>query len=368
MIKTKTENIMTRHIMLSALMAVLATSAWGQATKVLTADKGNDYGIVYSLPKTAVEVEVTLRHDVYLAGPYFKYAKKLTGTSDVISEDSEKWSIAGVKVRPFGVTDSGTQYLMQLKPGATTFVSVDADGMLLAINKEVSSSIARGFESTATSSQAAVPTGKEYLNFVNEDFVASQSAARKAQILAESLMEVRDAKLSLTRGTADQMPTDGKQMELMLASLDRQEAALAQAFTGSLTSEFVTRTYSCVPEEDGKSVLFRVSEFAGLVDPDDLSGDPVYIEFTTINDAKLPLDAKGEPKKLPKDAVIYAIPGSAEVTISHLGKILYQKELQFAQFGMTFGLNPALFTDKKEPSFAIFDPVTGALLDLGSKK
>ena len=34
--------------------------------------------------------------------------------------------------------------------------------------------------------------------------------------------------------------------------------------------------------------------------------------------------------------------------------------------GMTFGLDPALFTDKKEPSFAVFDPVTGALLEIGS--
>ena len=37
-----------------------------------------------------------------------------------------------------------------------------------------------------------------------------------------------------------------------------------------------------------------------------------------------------------------------------------------AQLGMTFGLDPALFTDKKEPSFAVFDPVTGALLEIGS--
>lgn len=359
---------MTRHILLPTLMALTATSAWGQATKILTADKGNDYGIVYSLPQTAVEVEVTLRHDIYVAGPFYKYAKKLTGTSDVISENSEKWSIEGIKVRPYGVSDSGTQYVMQLKPGATTFISVDQDGMLLAINKEVATTFDRQPESTYSSSRAAIPTGKEYINYVNEDFVASQSAARKAQILAESLMEVRDAKLSLTRGTADQMPTDGKQMELMLESLDRQETALARAFTGSMTTEYVTRVYSTVPDEDSRSILFRVSEFAGLVDADDLSGDPVYIEFRTVNDAKMPLDAKGEPKKLPKDAVIYAIPGSAEVTINHLGKTLYQKELQFAQFGMTFGLNPSLFTDKKEPSFAVFDPVTGALLDLGSKK
>lgn len=359
---------MTKHSFLSLLLMACAIPGWGQAVRILTADKGNDYGIVYSLPQTALEVEISIRHDVYVAGPYYKYAKKSIGSSDVISENSDKWSIADVKVRPYGVTDSGIQYVMQLKPGSTSFIAVDPDGMLLSINKEVAPPAARNAGSLQKENSPVIPTGKEYINYVNEDFVASQSSARQAQILAEQLMEVRDAKLSLTRGTADQMPSDGKQMELMLASLDRQETALARAFTGSMTTEYVTRKYSVVPDGDSKEVLFRLSEFVGPVDAEDLSGDPVYIEFQTVNDAKMPVDAKGEPKKLPKDAIIYAIPGSAQVNISTLGKTLYQKELQFAQFGMTFGLNPSLFSDKKEPSYAVFDPVTGALLDLGSLK
>lgn len=41
-------------------------------------------------------------------------------------------------------------------------------------------------------------------------------------MLAESLMEIREAKVSLTRGTAETMPTDGRQLELMLESLRHQ--------------------------------------------------------------------------------------------------------------------------------------------------
>ena len=52
-------------------------------------------------------------------------------------------------------------------------------------------------------------------------------------MLAESLMEIRDSYLSLTRGTADNMPTDGRQLELMLNSLHDQESALTAAFTGT---------------------------------------------------------------------------------------------------------------------------------------
>lgn len=355
-----TKKLMTIGCLLTAFLG------WGQATKVLTAEKSNEYGLVYSLPTTALEVEVTACHQVGKKGPYYPYAKKSIGADKGVSEDYENWTITDVKVRPYGVPDSGTQYLMQLRPGALTSITVDANGMLLAINKEVPQPAVPTFQDNAAREKVKWPTGKEYLDFVDEDFVASKSSAKQAQLLAESLMEVRESKLSLTRGTADAMPADGKQMELMLTSLGEQEAALTAAFTGNVTTEYVTRKFTYVPESDNKHILFRLSEFAGFVDADDLSGDPVYLQIETLNQATVPVDAKGEPKKLPKNAVIYNVPGSAQVTITSLGKKLYDKEIQMSQLGMTFGLDPQLFTDKKEPSFAIFDPVTGGLLEIGT--
>lgn len=348
------------------LACLAASSAMAQSTKVLTAEKSNDYGLVYSLPTTALEIEVTATHQVGKKGPFYLYAKKSIGAEKAISEDFEKWTITDVKVRPYGVSDSGTQYLMQLRPGALTSITVDQNGMLLAINKDVEAKPIAKAANGKAEGKVKWPTGNEYLEFVDEEFVASKSSAKQAQLLAESLMEVREAKLALTRGTADAMPSDGKQLELMLASLGQQEAALNAAFTGSEAIETVTRSFTYVPEGESKDILFRMSDFAGFVDADDLSGDPVYIQIEPINEAALPVDAKGEPKKLPKNAVIYNIPGSAQVTISSFGKKLYGKEIQMSQFGMTFGLDPALFTDKKEPSFAVFDPVTGALLEIGS--
>ena len=350
--------------MLACLIANFVVQA--QSTKVLTADKSNDYGLVYSLPTTALEVEVVATHQVGKKGPYYLYAKKSIGSNKAIAEDYEKWQITDVRVRPYGVSDSGTQYLMQLRPGALTSITVDANGMLLAINKDVAP-LANGSPANVTkSSKVKWPSGNEYLDYVNEDFVASKSSAKQAQLLAESLMEVRESKLALTRGTADAMPADGKQMELMLASLGQQEAALVAAFNGYVTTDTVTRKFSFIPDGDTNKILFRMSDFAGFVDSDDLSGDPVYIQIETLNEASLPVDAKGEPKKMPKNAVIYNIPGSAQVTISTLGKKLFEKEIQMSQLGMTFGLDPSLFTDKKEPSYAVFDPITGGLLEIGS--
>lgn len=339
---------------------------FAQQTKILTAEKHNEYGLIYTLPTTAFKIEVVVSKEIQQAGPFAKYSKIFTSDARPILKDEVNWNIESVKVIPYGVPDSENRYLMQLKAGATTFLSVSEDGMLLAINKEVFPEVV---ESEETSSLLGTPyTGKEYLEFVNEDFIAAQSSYKQAQILAEELMEVRDAKISLTRGTADSMPTDGKQLELMLASLEQQEKALMNAFTGSSWKELSMRTYTFIPEEEGKYILCKLSNEEGLIDPNAKTGIPVYLNVKVTEEAQLPVDSKGEEKKLPKDAVIYCVPGYASLTASFNNKTLYQKELPMSQFGLKFGLNPSIFTDKKEPSYAEFDPATGALLELGVVK
>lgn len=355
----------SRFLPLLSLALLSPSTLSAQQTKLLTADKHNEYGLVYTLPKTEVNIEVTARHTVRMAGPYWQYAKRYFGTDNVIREDEEIWEITDVRISTTGVPDDSQQYLMQLKPGSLTYIAVSEDGMLRGINTEPSplpTPVAY-----RPSAPLQLPSVKEYLDFVNEDFLSSQSSAKQAQLLSETLMEVRDSRLSLSRGTAETMPTDGRQLELMLESLGRQEAALGRAFTGCEGSETVTRHFSFIPEDEGSVTLFRMSDFAGFVEKDDLSGWEVKADVSIIAHPELPKDEKGVEKKLPKDAVIYALPGTATVSVSCKDETIGETEVQIAQFGTLFGLSPALFTDKKAPSCATFDPATGAIETLGVK-
>lgn len=347
----------------AAFMTAVASTA--QQTRVINADKHNEYGLVYSLPLTSVRFDVTAKRTVSKAGPFFQYAKKYLGTDRVIKEDSESWQIISVTATPVGTpdTDPEAQYLMQLKPGAITYICVADDGMLLAVNKDVD------YSAPAPADTESNPEGslnvREYLQYVNEDFLASQSSAKQAQMLSESLMEVRDSKIALTRGTAETMPTDGRQLELMLNSLTHQEEVLSAAFLGSTQTQTLTRSFMFTPDGEGRTVLFRMSDFCGFTDPSDYSGAPVYVDVKITREGELPVDSKGEEKKFPKDGVAYRIPGAANISLSLDGRTLWNDEVECAQFGVTFGLNPSLFTDKKAPSFATFDPATGALVKIG---
>lgn len=347
-----------------AVLALLAPAvAPAQQTRVLTADKHNEYGLVYSLPITSVRFDVKARHTTSKAGPFFQYAKKYIGTDKVIKEDSELWEIVSVTATPFGTPDPDNKYLMQLKPGALTWICVDDNGMLLSINKETEAPEIAPADGNEVVKEAVDP--KEYLQYVNEDFLASQSSAKQAQMLSESLMEVRDSKISLTRGTAESMPADGRQLELMLNSLSHQEEAMTAAFAGTTQVETVTRSFTFTPQEDGKSMLFRMSDFAGFVDTDDYAGKPVYLTVEVTQKGELPTDSKGEEKKYPKDGVAYVIPGTAHLSLSSEGKELWSGDMECSQFGVVFGLQPSLFSDRKERSFAVFNPVNGALVRIG---
>ena len=355
-----------KKFLLPAILCFCCLLASAQQTKILSAEKHNEYGLVYTLPQTAFQVEIIAVKETKIAGPFSNYAKIFTSETDVISKGGVTWTIESVKVTPYGVPDNENRYLMQLKAGATTFIGVADDGMLLSINTKP-----EGLEPNVLSevkNEGKKVTGKEYLDYVNEDFLAAQSSYKQAQILAEEIMEIRDAKISLTRGTAETMPTDGKQLEIMLSSLQDQEKALTNAFTGSSWKEKVVRTFSYIPQEEGETMICRINPVEGPVGADKTSGEPVFISLTLIEKPELPVDSKGDEKKIPKDAVIYCIPGTAGLTVSYGNKTLFQKDFQMSQFGILFGLNPSMFSDKKDPSYAIFDSTTGALKELGSLK
>lgn len=141
---------------------------------------------------------------------------------------------------------------------------------------------------------------------------------------------------------------------------------MTAAFTGTSYTETVSRTYTYVPEEDGTEILFRFSDFKGFCAPNDYAGAPVQIRTNITAEGALPVDEKGVEKQLPKDAVRYCLPGNAQITIAFDGETLYNRELEFAQFGVVFGLAPTLFSDRKAPTYAIFNPVTGGLKEIGT--
>lgn len=355
-----------KKLQVITLAAAIATSsvAFAQETQKLTANKHNEYGLIYTLPKTRLNIEVEAVKTIKKAGPYYRYAEKYLGVKNPITEDSQTWTVSDVNVSAYGVPDNDNKWLMKFKAGSSPYVILDANGLPLAINTDAETeAVTRKRNKMADKS---VLDGTDYSSAFTEDMVASESLMKRAETTAAKIFELRESRNDLVSGNADQMPPDGASLKLMLEELNRQEQTLTAMFVGTTQTETKVFRFDYEPTKDvSGDVAFRVSDINGIVDKDDLSGDPVYISIKTTLKGELPVDEKGKEKEIPKGAVMYTIPGQATVSLTYNGKAIANESLEIAQFGIQFGLDPKMFVDKKQPAYVIFHPESGSIKEMG---
>lgn len=357
--------IKNSKIWLLAMALGVSSTIVAQTTQKLTAAKHNEYGLIYSLPKTHLRIEVEAELTVKKRGEYYNYAPKYIGTNDVITEDSQSWTLKGVRVYSYGVPEKGKEYLMQFKAGSTPYMIVDKNGMPLSINTE--SYIVETFTpKEGTELTASVLDNNTYATALSGELLASGSLAKRAETAANTIYKIRESRTNYAIGEADQMPADGQSLKLILDELQRQETALMAMFVGTTQTATAVRTFDYTPtDKEGETVLLRISDVNGISAPDDLSGEPLYLNIKIEERGKLPLDEKGLERVLPKGAVMYNIPGKARVTLTYENEEWYNELFDVAQYGVEYGINPALFTDKKSPSYVKFHPTTGGIVEIG---
>ena len=349
-----------------ALVAVMANPVWmaAQSTQKFTAAKHNEYGIVYSLPVTYIKVIAEAECTISKAGPFYNYARKYLGNVDVVMADAVDWTLKSVDAYSFGVANPDESYLMQFKSGSSAYLVLSSNGLPLAINTEAVEDIIPVHESVATP-----PSRLDDNSFVSSlpvELLAAESTAKRAEMAAQMIYQIRESRTAYVMGDVDQMP-DGAALKLILERLDEQEQDLIALFCGTRVRSTAIKEFEYLPEDETEGdVIFRLSSTEGIVDSDDLSGSPVRLSLTIEAEGELPVDDKGIEKKIPKGAVMYNIPGNAVVDISYEGKSLCRKRFDVAQFGIDFGLDPDIFTDKRRPAFVIFNPETGGIRELGT--
>ena len=345
--------------------AGLGLSAQAQTTQKLSAAKHNDYGLVYSLPSTHLRIEIEAEQTVKKAGPYYNYAKKYLGTTDVVLQDSKSWTLKSIKVSSYGVPEKGNEYLMQFKSGATPFMVVHEDGLPLSINTD-DVEAPEYQKGEATPLTESLLDDNAYTSALSGELLASGSLAKRAENAASTIYKLRESRTNYALGEADQMPPDGEAMKLILNELNKQEEALKVLFLGTTQTATAVEVIDFTPTADTQDeVLLRISDFNGISSKDDLSGEPLYISVKILTKGEAPLDEKGAVKKLPKGAVMYNIPGKARISLKYEGEEVFSDIFDIAQFGVEYGLNPSLFTDKKAPSYIKFHPATGGIKEIG---
>ena len=348
-----------------SLCLLCTISAFAQETTKLTAGKHNEYGLIYSLPKTVFDIEVVATQTIVKAGPYYKYAEKYLGVPVSITEDKSSWKLDKATINSYGIVDKDQQYLVQFKSGSTPYMFLNKDGLLLSVNTDPLPDNA--ISNTQGKKKTASPLeNNEYASVLTEEMLISGSTAKMAEVAAKQIYRIRESRMDLSTGDSDQKPADGEALKLMLQQLDEQERNLTALFMGTTQTQTVVKHFTWIPQgETANEVVFRISDISGIVGKTDLSGDPIYINLKITEKGELPVDAKGKVKEMPKGALAYNIPGKAKASLTYNGKNIFYGEFQVAQFGVVFGLAPNMFDNKKAPTHVTFYPETGAIREIG---
>jgi len=354
---------MKRIFASAAVVALSLLPAVAQNTQRLTANKASEYALIYSLPATVIDVTVEAELTERQPGEFYNYANRHLGITDAVRQPEYTVAVRSVVIDTHGVPDSGNRWQVQFKNGSSPFIVIDENGVPLAVNTDEIPDVEK---KPLPVPREAGPTPLETeaaRQAVTQDMTRSSSTSKRAELAAQRVFELREMRSDLLSGQSDNTPPDGKAMQLMLDNISAQEAALTAMFAGTERTSTVVRTFSFMPDSTDvdRFVLARVSPVDGIVDADDLSGAPVVLSMHVDRRAELPLTDKGEPKRFPKGGFAYNIPGEATVEVSFDGETVASSVVQLAQFGVTFGIDPGVFTDKKSPSKLILEPATGAI-------
>ena len=346
---------MKKNILLLSAALTMGLLASAQTEVTVGVMQGKDYGVTYMLPQTEIEIKVHATQHTYTPGEFCRYADRYLHLSGVSDEPEIYWTIDKIETGIVGVPDKDNVYFVKMKDKTVApLMELTEDGIVRSINLPFSS---KKKDTPNKSPEGEKNKEVDARSFLTEEILMANSNAKMAELVAKEIYNIRESKNALIRGEADNMPTDGNQLKIMLDNLNIQEQAMTEIFTGKEKKETKIFNVRIVPQEKEDEIALRFSRKLGVVDNDNLAGEPIYISIKNMNVLNLsPTEGK---KKL--EGIIYNVPGRAKVVLTYQGKNLFDNELPITQFGAQEYLAPELF-NKKSTTKVLFDTNTGALL------
>ena len=323
-------------------------------TTPMTAGRTAD-GIIYYLPKTAIEFNLLIEKKTYTPGEFAKYAEKYLRLKGVNLEEEVTYSIVNYGLTQIGVRDTSKCYAVKLKGGKceTAEIKLSDEGVLQSVNAEP----VKPKKHVPFTPAPSVKQPNPHL-YLTAEVLSAGSTAKMAELTVEQILELQEHRQQLITGEADDMPQDEQQLQRMIDEIDKQREILMTLFTGTVTRDTVEQTIVVCPEKEvEREVIFRLSKKLGLVDKDDLSGVPYYM---TIEDMHRTTFQKYDIHENKKEGGFYVnVPGRIKLTLHRDNHFLGSFDLYAAQFGFVELRSGSLF--KRYVTHMTLNPTTGSV-------
>lgn len=314
--------------------------------------------LVYSLPATELVFEVEIEKTVEQPGVFYQYSQRYLATSKVVTEESVNYQLRSVRMNTQTVADTARRFAVS--PQLLKGLVVNEKGILVGVNVPGPRKVVKQEREVIRRQEQPAPRPEGMLP-LNQEYMMAGSTAKMAEGAAYQIYALRESRINLLSGEMDHMPADGEALKLMLQGIDRQERELTELFIGSVRTELIRHRVTLVPDTaELEKVLFRLSAKRGLVDNDDLGGEPYYV---VLEPEIITPQPQYDLKAKPVIPVLYSVlPALTTVEVSDGVRTLLSQKTELPQFGVLLPYDIALLKSKV---FSMeLDPATGRLLKI----
>lgn len=307
--------------------------------------------LTYSLPSTAIVLDVEAVQEKFHAGPYARYAEKYLGIK-ARQKDETSCHIVQVSMTPFVEPDLANRYTLAVKKSVVdaTFLKLSSAGLVSFSDGSFGDPVmwrfptsgdadfsGKGVSSNLTSESATLYRSEkkesEYSRIaVQQSMVVEKTLEQKAAEAAQMILRLRDHRLKIVTGDTD-ATYSGEAMAAAIQELSSLEKEYMSLFVGYSDFNVQNMRFDVVPSAERESqmyVAFRISDTAGLVPADNLSGKPVVMEIVPQEVAAPVSEGKPGAKV---GCVYYLQPATCTVKIKEGNNLLVQGRMPVYQLG-----------------------------------
>lgn len=302
--------------------------------------------VSYALPQTSVTIEVDAVGETFYAGPYARYARKYLGV-DARQQDETTWQISAIRLKPHVEADPDARHSLTLPKGKTAedLFKLSSQGLVATHDNGITDwktwrfpagagadfsdkGVSANLTSESTTLYQNVKRDDAYTKVsVQQSMTVEKSAESKAAEAAEMIFKLRKVRVQIVTGDTD-ASYDGEAMASALAELDRLEKEYMSLFIGYGEKRCQSQCFDIVPRKgEPVSVAFRVSEQAGVVPADNVTGKPYLLQIEAQE-----ISGQDAPEKA-RDYIVYRIPAICTIRISDGVNVLLQSRMPVYQFG-----------------------------------
>lgn len=336
-----------------ALLSAAAAQYVQAQTREPYSGKDPEGVVAYSLPSTSINMEVEAVQEIFHAGPYAKFAGKYLGI-DVQQKDASTCNISKVRMSYYVEPDNSRRFLINTggKSAEAPFLKMTNCGLIATSDGSFGAEESWKFPSTSKSgfsemgltSNLTYETTTLYRNVKNEsaynkvavqqNMVVEKSIEKRAAETAELIFSLRKKKLDIITGYTD-ATYSGEAMGAAIAEISRLEKEYLTMFTGYTEYREQKSSFDVIPVKNRENqlyVAFRISDTAGLLPAENISGKPVILEIIPQEITETATDQK-DVRRSKAEFATYRIPAICNVRLTDGVNVLLQGRFPIYQLG-----------------------------------